>query len=138
MCREVLRNMDIKTHKLANRSLLGTPISVIEGASAIVELVTDDSMAVDDKGLVHGGFAFGLADYAAMLSINHPNVVLGGAESRFIAPVRSGETMRAAANIDSTEGRKHVVNVEVSVNENKIFIGVFTCYVLDSHVLDKN
>ena len=51
--------MDIKTHKLANKSLLGTPISVIEGESAIVELVIDDSMVVDDKGLVHGGFAFG-------------------------------------------------------------------------------
>lgn len=135
---EVLRNMDIKTHKLANKTLLGTPISIIEGASAIVELITDESMVVDEKGLVHGGFAFGLADYAAMLAINHPNVVLGGSESRFIAPVRKGEKMRAEANIESVDGRKHVVNVEISVSENKIFIGVFTCYVLDSHVLDKS
>ena len=134
----VLRDMDIKTHKLANKSLLGTPISVIEGESAIVELVTDDSMVVDDKGLVHGGFAFGLADYAAMLAINHPNVVLGGSKSRFIAPARKGEIMRAEAYIESSDGRKHEVNVTVSISEKEIFIGVFTCYVLDSHILDKS
>jgi acyl-coenzyme A thioesterase PaaI-like protein len=130
--------MDIKTHKLANKSLLGTPISVIGGKSAIVELVTDDCMVVDDKGLVHGGFTYGLADYAAMLTVNHPNVVLGGSKSRFIAPVRMGEKMMAEAHVESAEGRKHVVNVTISVSEKKIFEGVFTCYVLDSHVLDKN
>jgi acyl-coenzyme A thioesterase PaaI-like protein len=130
--------MDIKTHKLANKSLLGTPISVIGGKSAIVELVTDDCMVVDDKGLVHGGFTYGLADYAAMLTVNHPNVVLGGSKSRFIAPVRMGEKMMAEAHVESAEGRKHVVNVTISVSEKKIFEGVFTCYVLDLHVLDKN
>jgi len=130
--------MDIKTHKLANKSLLGTPISVTGGTSAIVELVTGGSMVVDEEGLVHGGFAFGLADYAAMLAVNHPNVVLGGSESRFIAPVRMGEIMRAEAHVESVDGRKHVVNVTISVSEKEIFKGVFTCYVLDSHVLDKN
>lgn len=138
MWSRVLRDMDIKTHKLANKSLLGTPISVIGGKSAIVELVTDDCMVVDDKGLVHGGFTYGLADYAAMLTVNHPNVVLGGSKSRFIAPVRMGEKMMAEAHVESAEGRKHVVNVTISVSERKIFEGVFTCYVLDSHVLDKN
>ena len=39
MWAEILRNMDIKMHKLANKSLFGTPISIIEGASAIVELI---------------------------------------------------------------------------------------------------
>jgi len=130
--------MDIKTHKLANKSLLGTPISVTRGTSAIVELVTGGSMVVDEEGLVHGGFAFGLADYAAMLAVNHPNVVLSGSKSRFIAPVRKGEIMRAEAHVESVDGRKHVVNVTISVSEKEIFKGVFTCYVLDSHVLDKN
>ena len=138
MWSDILRDMEIKTHKMANKSLLGTPISVIGGESAIVELVTGDSMVVDDKGLVHGGFAFGLADYAAMLAVNHPNVVLGVSKSRFIAPVRKGEIMRAEAHVESVDGRKHVVNVTISVSEKEIFKGVFTCYVLDSHVLEKS
>ena len=128
--------MEIKTHPLANRSVLGTPVEIVDGVSAFVELVTDDGMVVDGKGLVHGGFAYGLADYAAILVINQPNVVLGKSESRFLAPVQVGETMRAEACVESAEGKKHVVKVEVYVNENKVFIGEFTCYVLDKHILD--
>jgi acyl-coenzyme A thioesterase PaaI-like protein len=48
-------------------------------------------MVVDAHGLVHGGFVFGLADYAAMLAVNDPNVVLGAAEARFLKPVRRGD-----------------------------------------------
>lgn len=32
-------------------------------------------MAADEYRLVHGGFIFGLADYAVMLAINEPTVV---------------------------------------------------------------
>ena len=74
-------------------------------------------MVVDEKGLVHGGFAFGLADYTAMLAVNHANVVLGGSKSRFIAPVRTGEIMRAEAHVESTDGRKHVVKLIFLLSE---------------------
>jgi acyl-coenzyme A thioesterase PaaI-like protein len=128
--------MDIKTHQRANRSILGTPVEIVDGKSAVVELITDNTMVVDGKGLIHGGFAYGLADYTAMLAVNHPNVVLGKSESRFIAPVRSGEKMRAYASIETVDGKKREVNVEIFVSENKIFKGRFTCYVLDEHVFD--
>ena len=111
--------MEIKTHPLANRSVLGTPVEIVDGVSAVVELMTDESMVVDGEGLVHGGFAYGLADYAAMLAVNHPNVVLGKSESRFLAPVRVGETMRAEACVESVDGKKHVVKVKISVDEKK-------------------
>src|SRR3990170_3485018 len=79
--------MEVKTHKLANSSLLGKPVEVVDG-EAIVELRATDDMAVDEKGLIHGGFTFGLADYAAMLAVNHPNVVLGASDVRFLSPVQ--------------------------------------------------
>ena len=134
---EVLRDMDIKTHQRANKSILGIPVEIIDGVSAVVELITDDIMVVDGKGLVHGGFAYGLADYAAMLAVNHPNVVLGRSESRFIAPVQEGEKMRAEAFVEFVDGTKHEVKVEISVNENIVFKGKFICYVLDTHVFDR-
>jgi len=98
--------MEIKTHLLANRSLLGTPVEIVDGVSAVVELTTDNGMVVDGKGLVHGGFAYGLADYAAMLAVNHPNVVLGKSKSRFLAPVQVGEKMVAKACVESVDGKK--------------------------------
>lgn len=97
-------------------------------------------MAADDRGLVHGGFVFGLADYAAMVAVGDPNVVLGAAESRFTAPVRVGETVIATAEA-SGEGKKRTVTVSASVNQpgdgREVFRGTFTCFVLDQHVLDK-
>ena len=72
--------MDIVTHSIANHELLGTSRKVETGREAEVELTATEAMAVDDKGLIHGGFTYGLADYAAMLAVNHPFVVLGGSE----------------------------------------------------------
>ena len=129
--------MEIKTHQRANKELLGSPVEIVDGISAVVDLKTDESMVVDGRGLVHGGFAYGLADYAAMLAVNHPNVVLGKSESRFNAPVCKGEVMRANATVESVDGKKRVVSVEIFVSDNKIFKGKFTCYVLDEHVLDR-
>ena len=54
--------MDIKTHKKANSGLLGKPINIETGKSAVVELVANEYMVVDNESLIHGGFAFGLAD----------------------------------------------------------------------------
>jgi acyl-coenzyme A thioesterase PaaI-like protein len=129
--------MDIKTHTKISRTLVGIPIDVVEGIGAVAELTTIGEMVADSSGLIHGGFTFGLADYAAMLAVNHPNVVLGSAQIKFTAPVRVGETMRAEANITKTEKRKSEVNIEVKVRDRKVFTGVFECYILDKHVLEK-
>jgi acyl-coenzyme A thioesterase PaaI-like protein len=92
-------------------------------------------MVVDEAGLVHGGFVFGLADYAAMLAVNHPHVVLGAAECRFLAPVQVGEEVEASAALREEAGRKRQVEVEVQRGADKVFTGTFTCFVLDQHVL---
>ena len=129
--------MDIKTHALASAELVGRPLRVEEGVSASAELVAVEEMAVDEHGLIHGGFTFNLADYAAMTAVNHPNVVLGGAECRFLAPVSVGERMKADASVVGEEGRLRIVEVEVHVGETKVFEGSFKCYILDRHVLDR-
>jgi uncharacterized protein (TIGR00369 family) len=130
-------DMEIKTHDKISRTLVGIPVEVVDGMRAVVELTASIEMTADSTGLIHGGFTFSLADYAAMLAVNHPNVVLGHAQAKFIAPVRVGETMRADATVIKTEGRKSEVNVEVKAGDKKVFTGTFTCYTLDRHVLDK-
>ena len=79
----------IATHPRIDPDLCGAPTRVEPGL-AEVRLVTTANMAVDDAGLCHGGFVFGLADYAAMLAVNDPNVVLGAAQVKFMRPVRVG------------------------------------------------
>ncbi len=122
------------THLGAEPRLLGTPVRLSAG-SALVRLPTSSAMVVDASGLVHGGFTFGLADYAAMLAVNDPHVVLGGAETRFLAPVRKGEVMEAEAHVRAGRGRKRMVEVVVRVGDRPVMTGTFTCFVLDRPVL---
>ncbi len=126
--------LDIITHQKIDRELCGTPVALEEGFSR-VELKTTDNMAADDTGLVHGGFIFGLADYAAMIAVNHPNVVLGGADVKFLKPVKAGVTVIAEAKVESIEGKKQMVPVVVKSGDTEIFKGSFACFVLDKHVL---
>ncbi len=122
--------MEQRTHRLTNERLVGRPVR-IEPGKAEVELLTTEEMAVDEYGLVHGSFTFGLADYAAMLAVNEPTVVLGKAEVRFLKPVKVGERLTARAEIKEDLGRKKIVRAEV-LNENgdRVFEGTFHCYVL--------
>ncbi len=129
--------MKVKTHKNASSRLLGTPIYIEDDTEAVVELEACAEMSVDDKGLVHGGFTFGLADYAAMLAFNSPYVVLRSAECRFLAPVRVGDIMRAKAVVTSRDKKRRSIEVEILVGDVKVLKGVYSCYVLDRHVLDR-
>jgi uncharacterized protein (TIGR00369 family) len=126
--------MQILTHNQINTHLCGKPVDVKDGTSQVV-LHTDKTMTVDVHGLVHGGFVFGLADHAAMIAVNDPNVVLGSAQVKFIKPVRAGQTVIADAKTETVEGKKHTVSVIAYIGESRVFEGEFKCFVLDKHVL---
>jgi uncharacterized protein (TIGR00369 family) len=126
--------MEIITHKKIHQGLCGKPIALEQGFSR-VELKAASDMAADESGLVHGGFIFGLADYAAMIAVNHPNVVLGGADVKFLKPVKTGETVTAEARVIEVKGRKHTASVTVDRGSVRVFEGQFICFVLDKHVL---
>ena len=123
------------THLGIDATLCGTPTAQSAGR-ATARLTPTAAMAVDSRSLVHGGFVFGLADYAAMLAVDDPNVVLGAAEVRFLKPVIVGEALVADANVESEAGKKRVVKVVVSRAAEPVMTGTFTCYVLEHHVLE--
>ena len=127
--------MDIRTHKGINPTLCGTPTELFPGRS-VVTMTTTADMASDDKGLVHGGFVFGVADYAAMLAVNDPFVVLGASETKFLKPVAVGETVTATAVVKEDSGKKRIVDVSVSRDGTPVLTGSFVCFVLEKHVLD--
>jgi acyl-coenzyme A thioesterase PaaI-like protein len=79
---------------------------------------------------------FGAADYAAMLAVNDPFVVLGAAEVRFLTPVRVGERVDAEARVEADEGKKRLVRASARVGDVTVLEAVLTCFVLARHVLD--
>ncbi len=125
-----------RTHLAIDEALVGTPVAIEDGL-AVVELEAIGQMAADHRGLVHGGFVFGLADYAAMLAVNDPFVVLGAAQTTFTKPVRVGDVVRATARVGEASGKKRSVAVTVARGDEIVMEGTFACFVLDAHVLDK-
>ena len=124
------------THQGIEPRLCGEPRELREGYSR-VELTASDEMRADERGLVHGGFVFGLADYAAMLAVNEPNVVLGSAQTRFLKPVVAGDHLTAEATVVERDGRKRIVAVEVDRSQEIVLRGEFVCFIPDEHILDK-
>ncbi len=127
--------MQVNTHLNISTSLCGK-VTKVEKDYAEVLLHTTQKMNVDVQGLVHGGFIFSAADLAAMSAVNDPFVVLGAATSKFIAPVKVGDTVTSKAKVVSDKGKKKVVEVQAFVNEKLVFEGSFTTFVLDKHVLE--
>ena len=127
--------MDIRTHLQIDQDLCGRP-GAVEPGFCRVSFTATERMAADERGLVHGGFVFGLADYAAMLAVNDPHVVLGAADVKFLKPVSVGDDLVAEARVAEVGGRKHQVDVTVCRDEDMVLEGRLTCFVLDRHVLD--
>ena len=126
--------MQLNTHLNINTSLCGK-VTKLQANYAEILLHTTQQMTVDEQGLVHGGFIFGAADYAAMSAVNDPLVVLGASNSKFSAPVKVGDAVLCKATVVSEKGKKREVEVQAFVSEKLVFEGSFTTFVLERHVL---
>jgi acyl-coenzyme A thioesterase PaaI-like protein len=62
-------------------------------------------------------------------------VVLGAAEVTFLKPVAVQEAVVAEARVSDKKGKKQTVQVVVQRSNETVFKGVFTCFVLEKHVL---
>ena len=128
--------MQLNTHLNINTSLCGKVIKLEENYAEVL-LHTTQQMSTDTQGLVHGGFIFGAADYAAMSAVNDPYVVLGASSSKFIAPVKSGDAVLCKATVMAIKGKKVEVSVAAFVHDKLVFEGNFTTFVLTTHVLSQ-
>lgn len=128
------QHTSLNTHEKINQVYSGEIVK-LESGYAKVSLETTDVMRADDVGLVHGGFIFSSADYAAMAAVNAPNVVLASCNCLFLAPVRVGDTVVFEASEHQKEGRKRTVSVRGYVHDIKVFEGEFKTVITERHVL---
>lgn len=124
----------LKTHEEINRDLCGE-IEKMDIGYVKLKLVTTHEMIADSKGLIHGGFIFSAADYAAMAAVNERNVVLVASNCQFLSPVKFGDIVNFVAKVRHKEGRKRNVYVTGNVLDIKVFEGEFKTVVTDRHVL---
>lgn len=126
--------VDIRTHQKINHELCGE-IQTLENGYVELKLVTTHEMIADDQGLIHGGFIFSAADYAAMLAVNEKNVVLVGSDCQFLSPVKFGDIVTFVAKVRHKEGRKRNVHVTGHVLNIKVFDAELKTVVTERHVL---
>ena len=126
--------VQLKTHDMINHIYAGD-IETLEIGRCVVTLTTNDDMRVDKHGLVHGGFIFSAADFAAMAAVNEKNVVLVASKSEFLSPVKVGDVVMFEAKVRQKEGRKRIVYVEGKVGSVKIYTAELKTIVTENHVL---
>lgn len=124
----------LMTHEEINRDLCGELVKMQQGYVEL-RLTTTTNMVADGLGLIHGGFIFSAADFAAMACVNERNVVLVASDCQFLSPVKFGDVVNIVARVRHKEGRKRNVHVEAHVLDIKVFEGEFKTVVTDRHVL---
>jgi len=126
--------VEIKTHQRINENFCGEVVKLEDGYVE-VRLTASQEMVADEVGLIHGGFVFGAADYAAMLAVNEPNVVLVASDCQFLSPVKLYDEVLLIARVRHKEGRKRNVHVEGFVLDIKVFEGEFKTVITEKHIL---
>jgi acyl-coenzyme A thioesterase PaaI-like protein len=131
-----MEEIELKTHTKYDPKF-GRLVELKEHYAKVV-LETKEMMAVDEEGLVHGGFIFSAADFCAMATVNEEFVVLAKATNcEFMAPIRVGDVVEFESEILMKEKRKVEVQVTGYLNEIKVFQGIFSCVILDTHVFKR-
>lgn len=125
---------DLKTHLKIKSTLVGS-LTELSKNSAKVLLQTTYEMSVDEFGLIHSGFLFGSAEYAAVAAVNEPNVVVIGCRSKFFAPAKAGDIVNFEAKGRFEDARKREIKVIGMINEIKVFEGLFQAVLLEHHIL---
>ena len=128
------KRLVLQTHTMINNYLCGE-ITKHEKSYVEVELETENEMVADEMGMIHSGFIFSAADFAAMAVVNERNVVLASSECEFLSPVKLGDKVVFKAQLRHQEGRKRNVAVRGYVHEIKVFEGEFKTVITERHVL---
>ena len=124
---------DLKTHSKVRSNLCGT-ILKLDAGYAKTTLQTTKDMILDDLGLIHSGFIFGAADYAAAVAVNEPNLVIIGSRSKFLAPAKIEDLIEFEAKAKFEDSRKREIKVSGFINEVKVYEGIFQAVVLEQHI----
>ncbi len=126
--------MDIITHQLIDKELCGTPVMVeTEKPCGIYD------HAQDGRGWLRSGAwriylrACRLCCHACCQS---PQCCAWRGRCKILKPVKAGESVYAQAGVTEISGKKQMVDVTVKREDEVVFKGEFSCFVLEKHVLE--
>ncbi|RDU56169.1 thioesterase [Helicobacter sp. MIT 00-7814] len=101
---------------------------------AHVRFVPDEKMIADIDGsnkLIHSGYLFSAASYAAMVAINKRHSIMIAADVKFLSPIELGHEVFFKATALQNDTKKCEVKVEGFLLDIKIFDSIFHIAVFD-------
>lgn len=101
---------------------------------AIVRFTPTERMIMDDSKMIHTGFVFNAASFAAMAAINKKYSVLIAADVKFLAPIELGHEVTFKADAIQGDTKKCEVKVEGYLLDIKILDSIFHIAVFDKKI----
>ncbi|MBE2985390.1 PaaI family thioesterase [Campylobacter sp. RM9344] len=124
---------EIKTSPNIKLSLTGVT-TFLEKNHAKTKFFTTNEMVADGSDLIHSGFIFSAANYAALVAINEEFCVTINARINFYGPIKLGEIVEFDARAYFDESRKREVRVIGKLHDMKVFEGTFQLVALEEHI----
>lgn len=132
--KEQISKTELSTHSLINQSLVGVLDEMETGYAKVIFTATND-MVADKRGMIHSGFIFSSANFAAMAAVNMSTAIPVVSKTNFLAPISVNDEAIFEARELHKDTRKRVVKVVGYIHNIKFFDGEFTIVVLDHHPL---
>ncbi|MDR0665246.1 MAG: PaaI family thioesterase [Helicobacteraceae bacterium] len=130
-------SLDLRTYNLINQVMCGY-VEDIKDGYAKTRFIAVEDMSVDKRGLIHSGFVFSAANFAAAAAVNKSNVITATARCNFLAPLKIGDEVVFEANSLQTATRKRTVTVTGAIGKIKVFDGEFSLVITERHALSLN
>lgn len=109
-------------------------ITKLAKGRAIVRFVPDENMVMDKNErnqLIHSGYVFNAASYAAIVTINKRYSIMIASDVKFLAPIELGHEVFFYTQSTQDDSKKCEVKVEGYLLDIKIFDAVFHIAVFD-------
>ncbi len=124
----------LKAYNRINGELCGRLIELKPGYAKI-SLKTSTNMIADDKGLIHSGFLFCAANFAAMACVNDPYAFPLNSEVSFLSPVKNGDMIIFEAYEKYQNEKKKEIEVKGLLDDIKVLTATFTVLIFEEHIL---
>lgn len=121
-----------RVRSLSCGEIVGRLLDLKLGSWAMSVMETHEDMVFQKTRIVRSHFIFAQADSLALAVIDADVAVTGLVNVKYKRPVTVGEELLARAEVIRRKGRdKHVVLVETTSGEQKVFRAKFVVFVLD-------
>lgn len=125
---------DLNVCKELPANVVGEIVEFYNGKIVTKFTPTNRMLMDDNSGMIHAGYVFNAASYAAMAAINKKYSILIAADIKFLAPIELGHEVVFKAKAIQSDMKKCEVKVEGYLLDIKIFDSLFHIAIFDKKI----